>query len=112
MLMAPPPEEAQAPPPTEEAPPSPEAAVAPPAVETTPPTTTVPQPDKGWDDSGESAGNGNRAQLRNTLASDAASNRAELRQMLDEVPERAKDALRRALAVSEDGYEEAIEALD
>ncbi len=99
MLMAPPPEEAAAP----TVPPTTEDAALPPAL--------APSPDKGWG-GGDSARNGNRAQLKNTLASDAASNRAVLRAVLDEAPESAKGALRRALAVSEDGYEEALEALE
>jgi hypothetical protein len=122
MLMAPPPEEAAAPPaptttspttetvpPTEDVSPPPEKTEE---AEIAPPVTAVPQEGSGWGGDDESAHNGSRAQLRNTLASDAASNRAVLRQMLDEVPESARDALRRALAVSEEGYEEALEALD
>jgi len=125
MLGAPPPEEAASPPltaaptttspPTEGAPPPEEAGappVSPPAMDTVPPTTTVPQSDKGWGGQDDSARNGNRAQLKNTLVSDATSNRAVLRQALDEVPESTRDALRRALAVSEEGYEEALDALE
>jgi hypothetical protein len=107
---APPPEEAAVPPETtvpEETPAPTEAAESPPMV--------IPPPDKDWggrDDSAQSVHNGNRVELKNTLASDAASNRAVLREMLDEAPESAKGALRRALAVSEYGYEEALEALE
>jgi len=107
MLMAPPQGETAAPtapPATSEAPPPAEDAVSPPAL--------APSPDKGWGGSDDSARNGNRVQLKNTLLSDAASNRAVLRAVLDDVPESAKGALRRALAVSEDGYEEALEALE
>lgn len=99
MLMAPP-EEAAAPtetPPTDEAPPE---------------MAVVPQPGKDWGGSDDSARNGNRAQLRNTLVSNAAHNRAVLHAVLAEVPESTKAALRRALAVSEDGYEEVLEALE
>jgi hypothetical protein len=112
MMMAPPPEEAAAPPETTTPPPSYDE--EPPQTETVPPMA-VTGPDKGWggsDDSTQSVRNGNRAQLKNTLASDAASNREALRAMLDEAPESAKGALRQALAVSEYGYEEALKALE
>jgi len=98
MLMAPP-GEAAAPsetPTTDKAPP--EAALA-------------PQPGKAGGGSDDSTQNVNQAQLRDTLVSDAARNRAVLNTVLDKVPESTKAALRRALAVSEDGYEEALEAL-
>ena len=107
VLMVPAPTTTPPPPETtvpEETPPPAEAAAPPPAV--------VSPPGKEWVAGYDTAGSGNRAELRNTLVSDAASNRAVLREMLDEVPERAKEALRRALAVSEEGYEEAIEALE
>jgi hypothetical protein len=125
MLGAPPPEEAASPPltaaptttspPTEGAPPPEEAGappVSPPAMDTVPPTTTVPQSDKGWGGQDDSARNGNRVQLRNTVVQDAASNRVVLREILDQAPESTRDALRRAIDVSEDGYEEALEALE
>jgi hypothetical protein len=92
------------PPPTTEATP-------PPAEETVPPVTAVPQEGRGWGGVDESTQNGNRAQLRDTLIRDAALNRAVLLDVLDEAPEWARDALRRALEVSEDGYEQALEAL-
>lgn len=106
MLMVPAPTTAPAttPPPTTEATP-------PPAEDTVPPATAVPQEGRGWGGVDESTQNGNRAQLRDTLVTDAASNRARLRAALDKAPEWAKDALRRALEVSDDGYEEALEAL-
>jgi hypothetical protein len=87
-------------------PPTSEGAEAPPEA------AAAPQPDKGWGGSDDAARNGNRAKLRDTLLSDAARNRAVLRQALDKVPESTKDALRRALAVSEDGYEKVLEALE
>jgi hypothetical protein len=96
MLMAPPPEEAAAPtvpPTTDEAPPE--------AAWTT-------GPDKATDDATR---NGNRVKLENTLLSDSARNQTVLLRALDEGPESTREALRRALAVSEDGYEEAIDAL-
>jgi len=102
--------------------PPPEEAAAPPAPTTTPPPPTeeaqpappvaITGPGKGWGGRDADDQNSNQAQLRNTLASDAASNRAVLRAALDEMPESVKPALRRALAVSEDGYEEALEALE
>lgn len=102
MLMAPPPEEAAAPPPDETAvPPS----------EPLPPEAISPE-QKVWGGDDESTRAGNRAQLRDTLVSDAVSNRATLRAALTDVPELAKPALRRAIAVSEAGYEEVLEALE
>jgi hypothetical protein len=71
----------------------------------------APQPGKAGGDGDDAVQNGNRAQLRDTLVTDAAHNRAVLYTVLDKVPESTRDALRRALAVSEDGYEEALEAL-
>jgi hypothetical protein len=92
MLTAPPPP--TPPPPAEEAPP--------------PPVVISPQPEKGW--GGRDVDN--QAQLRDTLAYHAANNQAVLRALLDEVPEQTEPALRRAIAVLEDGYEEVLEALD
>jgi hypothetical protein len=86
---------------------------APPSAEdTVPPAAAVPQEGRDWANGDDSAQNGNRVQLRDTLVTDAVSNRARLREALDKAPERARDALRRALEVSEDGYEEALEALE
>jgi hypothetical protein len=109
MLMVPAPTTTSptTPPPTGEAPP-----VPPPAEDAVPPVTAVPQEGRGWGGGDESAQNGNRAQLKNTLVTDAVSNRARLREALDKAPEQARDALRRALEVSEDGYEQALEALE
>jgi hypothetical protein len=108
MLMAPP-EEAGAPPETT----PPATTVAPPPTEdAASPPIVIPPPDKGWGGSDDAARNVNQAQLRDTLVSDAARNRAVLHAVLDKVPESTRDALRRALAVSEDGYEEALEALE
>jgi hypothetical protein len=108
MLGAPPPEEAASPPltavPTTTSPPTEDAAP--------PPEAAAPAPDKGWGGQDDSARNGNQVQLRNTVVQDAASNRAVLREILDQAPESTRDALRRAIDVSEDGYEEALEALE
>jgi len=68
-----------------------------------------PLPGKDW---GGRNGADNRAQLRNAVAHHAASNQAVLRAVLDQVPESAKPALRRAIAVSEVGYQRVLEALD
>jgi hypothetical protein len=109
MLMVPAPTTTSptTPPTTEEAPP-----VTPPAEDTMPPATAVPQEGRGWGDGDDYAQNGSWAQLRDTLLVDAASNSAVLNAALDKAPEQARDALRRALEVSEDGYEEALEALE
>jgi len=80
--------------------------------ETPPEAAAAPQPGKAWGGSDDSARNGNRVQLRERLAYNAAHNQAVLRQALDKVPESTKDALRRALAVSEAGYDEVLEALE
>ena len=107
MLTAPPPEAGEAEPPP--APPPPAADEAPPrpeAAEPVPPVTITPS-DEDWG----GGRNGGRAQLKNTVVTDAASNRAQLREVLDEAPESARDALRRAIAVSDAGYEEVLEAL-
>jgi hypothetical protein len=53
-----------------------------------------------------------RAKLRMTVACNAAKHQAALRAVLEKVPERAKPALRRAIAVSVTGYQRALEALD
>jgi len=76
------------------------------------PSAAVPSEGKGWGGRDDSAQNGNRAQLRDALAYDAAHNRAVLRSLLDRVPESTRDALSRAIAVSEAGYDEVLEALD
>ncbi len=107
MLMAPPPDTGEA-----EAPP-----VPPPAEDTAPPPEASPpavitEPGKGWGGKDADDLDGNRVRLRNTLVSDAAHNRVVLRAALDEMPESVKPALRRAIVVSEDGYEEVLEALE
>jgi hypothetical protein len=69
-------------------------------------------PGKGWGGEDVSPQAGNRAQLRNAVAHDAANNQAVLLAVLDKVPESTRPALRRAIAVSEAGYQKALEALD
>jgi len=90
--------------------------LAPPPAATAPPTTAPPpaegpMPQKGWGGIDESAQNGTQA-LRDRVAYDAANNQALLNEALDKAPERAREALRRAIVVSEDGYEEVLEALE
>ncbi len=57
-------------------------------------------------------GANNRARLRLTLESHAANQQAKLQGVLETAPESVKPALRRAIAVSETGYEKALDALD
>jgi len=57
-------------------------------------------------------GANNRARLKLTLESHAASQQAKLQDVLEIAPESVKPALRRAIAVSETGYEKALDALD
>ncbi len=57
-------------------------------------------------------GANNRARLRLTLESRAANHQADLQGVLETAPESVKPALRRAIAVSETGYEKALDALD
>jgi hypothetical protein len=64
------------------------------------------------EDRGASDWANNRAELRVTVADYAASNQAALRAALEEVPEPVRAALLQAIAVSEAGYQEALEALD
>jgi len=53
-----------------------------------------------------------RARFRLTLEFHAANHRADLQDVLETAPESVKPALRRAIAVSETGYERALDALD
>ena len=53
-----------------------------------------------------------RARFRLTLECHAANHRADLQDVLETAPESVKPALRRAIAVSETGYERALDALD
>ena len=50
--------------------------------------------------------------FRTEVAQDAANNTAALNAVLEKAPESAKPALRRAIAVSEAGYQEVLEALE
>jgi len=58
------------------------------------------------------SGANNRARLKLTLEYSAATQQAKLQDVLETAPESVKPALRRAIAVSETGYEKAIDALD
>ncbi len=90
-----------------------------PAVEEAPTPRESP-PSKGTSGPPEWAKGGKRAQpqaerkakLKATVASHAVNNSARLRALLETVPESAKPALLRAIAVSETGYKKALESLD
>jgi len=58
------------------------------------------------------SGANNRVRLRLTLEYSAATQQAKLQDVLETAPESVKPALRRAIAVSEAGYEQALDALD
>lgn len=53
-----------------------------------------------------------RADLRATITNDAASNTEHLRALLETAPESAKPALQQAIAISESGYERALNSLN
>ncbi|MBI3040161.1 MAG: hypothetical protein HYY80_00625 [Chloroflexi bacterium] len=57
-------------------------------------------------------GVGHRARLKATVEHYATNHPASLRALLEEVPPSARPALRRAIAVSETGYEKALQSLD
>jgi hypothetical protein len=82
-----------------------------PAEEAPPPEPALP-PGKGWGGEDVSPQDGSRAQLRMAVANYAANNQAVLHAVLDKVPESTRPALWRAIAVSEAGYQRALEALD
>jgi hypothetical protein len=98
---------------------APPATTSPPKTEEAPPTAAAPQPPvvippeggRGWGGIDESAGNGNQA-LRDRVAFDAFRNQVVLNAALDKAPEQARAALRRAIMVSDTGYEEVLEALE
>lgn len=80
------------------------------AAEMLAPSTEEAMPSTG--DRGVSDWANNRAELRATVADYAASNQAALLAALEEVPESVRAALLQAIAVSEAGYQEALEAFD
>lgn len=53
-----------------------------------------------------------RARLKAIVARNAVANSSRLRALLGKVPEQARPALLRAIAISESGYEKALESLD
>lgn len=77
----------------------------PPPDEAQHPPVAIPPPEKAW-------GGDSQLQLMDTLTIDAVHNQATLRQVLEEAPEAVKPALLEAIAVSEDGYKAALEALE
>jgi len=82
--------------------------------EAAPPPVAVPPSEGGkwWGGRGDNAQAGDGEQLKETVAIAAFSNQAVLNGMLDEVPEQAREALRHAIAVSENGYNRVLEALE
>jgi hypothetical protein len=85
------------------------AATAPPKTEEAPPPIVVPsEGGRGWGGTDETA----TETLMERVAFDAARNQAVLNEALAKAPEQAKPALLQAIMVSEDGYEEVLEALE
>ena len=82
-----------------------------PTVVQAPAPTPASAPDESSEgDSGANIQSNGRNKLRQTLANYAISNQTRLSEALDKVPEEIKPALRRAIAISIDGYEKALEA--
>jgi hypothetical protein len=110
--MAPPAPSSQA----ETVPVSPTAPAAVPAPAPTPPPPTVntPLPEEEVDEGAEGApaGGNNRLGLRMMLASYLESNPDALRTALEKAPPAVKSALHQAIIVSENGYREALAAMD
>ena len=75
-----------------------------------PPPSAPPRPARGGRDEGIKVNK--KAKLRGILASRAVDNPQALRAVLKTAPASAKPALLRAIAISETGYEKALEALD
>jgi hypothetical protein len=86
--------------------------LAPAPAEEAPPPAPAPPPGKGWGGEDFSPQTDSRAQLKVKVAHYAADHPAALRAVLEKVPESAKPALCRAIAVSVAGYKKALEALD
>ena len=92
----------------------------PPAAGQAPPspamTTPAPTPEKGVavdQNPTVAADQGDRrAQLRAKIAEDAFNNLARLRELLKTAPESTRPALIQAIAVAEEGYTKALEALN
>jgi len=88
---------------------APEVAEAPRMLEA--PPTPAPSEEAGGDKDVRAKAN-NRAKLKITVANYAINHTAGLRAALKKAPKSTKPALRRAIAVSEAGYEKALRALD
>jgi hypothetical protein len=86
--------------------------LAPAPAEEAPPPAPAPPPGETWGGEDVSPQADNRAKLRMVVERYANNDTAALNAVLDKVPEAAKPALRRAIAVSEAGYQKALEALD
>jgi hypothetical protein len=82
-----------------------------PAEEAPPPAPALP-PGEAWGGEDVSPQAGNRAQLRILLERYAVDHPAALRAILEKAPESVKSALLQAIAVSEAGYDKAIQSLD
>lgn len=78
-------------------------------------TTPVPTPEKGatvdQTPTVTADKSDRRAQLRAKIAEDAFNNPARMRELLKTAPESVKPALMQAIAVAEEGYAKALEAL-
>ncbi len=70
---------------------------------------SIPEPSGG---KGAPVKGGQRGKLRAIVVRQANDNTARLRALLETVPESAKPALLRAIAISEAGYEKALESLE
>ncbi|HEY78077.1 MAG TPA: hypothetical protein G4O09_03080 [Dehalococcoidia bacterium] len=77
-----------------------------------PPAPTSPPTDEKGQEDMEVAVDGQLARLRMEVERNAVRHPAALREMLETAPESAKPALRRALAITEDRYWQALEAVD
>jgi outer membrane biosynthesis protein TonB len=85
------------------------------------PVITVPESPESPEDAGpaiivseggEAVKSNKQAELRAVLSQQAVENQDALRALLEKVPESVKPALREAIRVAGDGYEEAIKNLD
>jgi hypothetical protein len=105
-----PPSPAEEPPPPSEEPPPPAEGAAPPPEEPLP--SEAADQAAGEDDREPPTRDGNRAELKEAVISNAIDHVTALHQALVESPEAVKQGLRRAISVSEAGYQRALEALD
>lgn len=100
--------------PTQEAAEQPKVMMAP-TIAPTPVPAPTPSPEEGpvlERGGGARARLNKQARLRMTVEQYAANHPAALRAALDRAPESAKPALRRAIAIAEERYQKAIEALE